>query len=122
MDCKLTWNSGANTYTFAVDSFDPTIIHRQTSGRTTDNTLKSYIVGNNKYKWKLGFRNITSTIESNFKTIWDVKDTLAFYPDATSGTNYNVLWIGNYPFKKPIRASHQFTGTLYEGIMILEEI
>lgn len=123
MNCKLTWNGGVSDYTFTVDFYSPIQVRQRSLYKTINGTTKSYTLWN-KWKFNLAFNNITSDIETNFKTIWDLDTELVFYPDdSVTETSYTVYWISdNYPFKTPINNSHQFINKLYQGEMELEEI
>ena len=122
MQCKLSWNGGASTYTFAVDEIN-ILLHREKSiNRTIDGSLKTYTKFE-KRTWELKFKNITSTIVTNFKTIFDLDTSIIFYPNSTdAGTYYTVYWSNDYEFETPTNNSHQFTGIIHTGTMLLEEV
>jgi len=121
MQCKLTWDAGVSTYAFFVDSFSQNQVREKSSYVTIDGSLKSYTKWN-KWRWELGFDNITPDVESNLSTIWGLDTELTFYPDSTnSSIYYSVYWTNNYEFKNPTDNSHQLTNILYQGNITLEE-
>lgn len=119
-DVKLT-DDGSNTLTFEVDSISENDMNYDYSSRSLNGTLKSYDIARKK-KWILSVRNIAAASKDTLKTIYDLRESLSFYRDATGSKTATVSWTGNFNLHTPTRQSHQFLFKIYAGTIILEEV
>lgn len=119
-DVKLT-DGGANTLTFSVDSYGEEDQDFDVSKRTTNATLKSYVVADKKF-FVLGVRNITNTEYTTLKTIYDLKGSLEFYRIHDGAKTADVYWTGEFNLHTPTKRSHSLMSKLYQGTINLQEI
>jgi hypothetical protein len=118
---KLT-DAGSNTLEFAVDQYNEIDVDYDIYSRSTDASLKHYNIAMKK-QFILGLKNITDTIKSSLKTIYDLRVTLNFYRHADDGAyTAQVVWKGAFNLHTPTNKSTQFLERLYAGTITLEEI
>lgn len=118
---KLMDNAG-NELAFRPDTIEETDMSFDKRGRSQDATLKSYTVANKK-RFVLGFRNISSTLKDNLKTIYDLDTYLDFYRQSSDSTRTAmVVWVEGFNLHTPTNQSFALLDRLYQGEIVLEEI
>ena len=120
INIKLS-DGGSNVLSFMVDSFDgPKEITFDKISRTSNGSLKQYEVAQ-KLKWELKVNNITNDEYNYLKTLYELRTTLEFYEDADAAKTADVFWMPPFDFA-PTGRHRYFRGTIWEGIIILEEV
>ena len=114
--------SESNQLEFTCDKYSEEDIDFDNYQRSSNYTLKHYVVGNKK-KFNLYLKNISNADMTTLQTIYALKSELTFYYSNTSGNQTaTVRWVSNFELLTPIRSSRQFLDTLYTGNIILEEV